>query len=96
MMVLVTYDVDYNESSSARRLRKIAKICENYGQRVQKSVFEMDIDPAQFIKVKNSLLESMEKEKDSIRFYLLGSNWERRIEHYGQKPMIEQNGTIIL
>jgi CRISPR-associated protein Cas2 len=96
MMVLVTYDIDYNETSSAKRLRKIAKTCENYGQRVQKSVFEMDIDPAQFAKVKDTLLKIMDNEKDSIRFYLLGSNWKRRIEHYGHKPMYEQDSAIIL
>lgn len=96
MMVLVTYDVDYNDLSSAKRLRKIAKTCENYGQRVQKSVFEMDIDPAQFVKVKDTLLKHMDEHKDSIRFYLLGSNWERRIEHYGHKPVYEQNAAIVL
>jgi len=96
MMVLVTYDVDYNEVSSTKRLRKIAKMCENYGQRVQKSVFEMDIDPAQFVKVKDALLKIMDEQKDSIRFYLLGSNWKRRIEHYGHKLAYEQNSAIIL
>lgn len=95
-MVLVTYDVDYTDNNSAKRLRKIAKICENVGQRVQKSVFEIIVDPAQFVKLKAQLLKTIDPEKDSIRIYLLGANWERKIEHYGNSPIFEQEKPIIL
>ena len=96
MMVLVTYDVDYNDVSSAKRLRKIAKICENFGVRVQKSVFEMLVEPEQFITLRNRLLKEMDSKKDSIRFYMLGKNWERKVEHYGVVATYEQGGTIML
>lgn len=96
MMVLVTYDVDYSDNNSAKRLRQIAKICENVGQRVQKSVFEIIVDPAQFVTLKTNLLKAMDSEKDSVRIYFLGANWERRIEHYGAIPIFEQEKAIIL
>ena len=96
MMVLVTYDVDYTDKGSAKRLRKIAKTCEDLGQRVQKSVFEIMVDPAQFVTLKSRLLNIMDTGKDSVRFYLLGANWERRIEHYGINTVFEQNKPIIL
>lgn len=95
-MILVTYDVDYTDNNSAKRLRKIAKICENVGQRVQKSVFEIILEPAQFVSLKAQLLKVIDNDKDSIRIYLLGANWERRIEHYGVTPIYEQEKAIIL
>ena len=96
MMVLVTYDVDFKDKSAAKRLRRVAKLCENIGQRVQKSVFEMIVEPAQLVTLKTNLLRTIDMEKDSVRIYLLGANWERRVEHYGVKPVYEQNKPIIL
>lgn len=83
MMVLVSYDVSTVDSDGRRRLRRIAKHCLDFGQRVQYSVFECDVDPGQWEKLKARLLKVYEPEEDSLRFYYLGSNWERRVEHFG-------------
>ena len=85
MLVLVTYDVNTACPEGQRRLRQIAKVCENKGQRVQYSVFECDLEPAQWVKMKEKLLTLFDPQKDSLRFYFLGSNWERKIEHHGAK-----------
>lgn len=84
MMVLVTYDVNTETEIGKKRLRKVAKLCVNYGQRVQNSVFECSVDPAQFVTLKKELEKIIEKDKDSLRFYLLGKNWERRVETLGK------------
>jgi CRISPR-associated protein Cas2 len=83
MMVLVTYDVETTTSIGRTRLRKVAKSCVNYGQRVQNSVFECVLDPAQFSELKNRLLSIIDEEKDNLRFYFLGKRWESRVECYG-------------
>ena len=83
MMVLVTYDVATSELGGSRRLRQVAKTCVNYGVRVQKSVFECSLDPAQWEFLKAGLLQIIDREQDSLRFYFLGSNWKRRVEHHG-------------
>ncbi len=83
MLVLVSYDVSFEDQSGKKRLRRIAKVCENFGQRVQYSVFECVVDPAQWTKFKNLLLKEYDEEKDSLRFYFLGKNWQRRVEHHG-------------
>ena len=85
MMVLVTYDVNTETPEGRRRLRQVARECVNYGQRVQNSVFECLVDPTQFAKLKHSLNEIMDKDRDSIRFYYLGSNWQNRVEHLGNE-----------
>ena len=96
MMVLVTYDVSLKESETgAKRLRKIAKLCRDYGQRVQYSVFEIEVDPAQWVSLKSRLLSVIDESLDSLRFYYMGSNWERRVEHIGAKPAIDLNGPLI-
>ncbi len=87
MMVLVSYDVSTVDKAGCRRLRKVAKACLDYGQRVQNSVFECDIDPAQWTALKNTLVEIADPGSDSLRFYFLGSNWQRRVEHVGAKPV---------
>ena len=84
MMVLVTYDVNTESDGGKTRLRRVAKLCVNYGQRVQNSVFECLIDPAQFVELKNSLSNIIDSDKDSLRFYLLGKNWENRVEQIGK------------
>ncbi len=97
MMVLVSYDVNTQDKRGQRRLRRIAKTCESYGQRVQYSVFECALDSAQWVVLKNRLLSIMEEEVDSLRFYFMGNNWENRVEHHGAKavPNLE-NDTLIL
>jgi CRISPR-associated protein Cas2 len=88
-MVLVSYDVQTSDEGGQRRLRRVAKICKNYGQRVQFSVFECIVVPAQWVMLKNKLIEVINKEKDSLRFYFLGGNWRRRVEHIGAKEVID-------
>ncbi len=83
MMVLVSYDVSFEDPDGKHRLRKIAKVCENYGQRVQYSVFECVVDPGQWTAFRHHLLQVFDEEKDSLRFYFLGKNWQRRVEHHG-------------
>ena len=96
MMVLVTYDVSFKDSETgAKRLRKIAKLCRDYGQRVQYSVFEVEVDPAQWVSLKSKLLGAMDESIDSLRFYHMGSNWERRVEHIGAKTALDLNGPLI-
>lgn len=96
MLVLITYDVNTQTPAGRRRLRRIAKACLNYGQRVQFSVFECDIDPAQWTKLRARLLSEFEEGADSLRFYMLGANWKRRIEHHGAKPATDFDGPLII
>ena len=96
MFVLVTYDVSTQDSAGRKRLRKIAKICLNFGQRVQNSVFELIVDPAQWAECKSQLLRTYDSNEDSLRFYYLGSNWKRRVEHAGTKPSIDLDGPLII
>ena len=95
MMVLISYDVSTTDSAGRTRLRRIAKTLEGYAQRVQNSVFEMDIDYAVFLKVKARLLELMEPERDSLRFYYLGNDWKRRVEHFGAKEGYDPEGLLM-
>lgn len=97
MMILVTYDVSFklDEAAGQKRLRRIAKLCRDYGQRVQFSVFEIEVDPAQWTMLKNKLLKEMNADVDSLRFYYMGSNWERRVEHVGAKPALDLNAPLI-
>lgn len=96
MMVLVTYDVETASREGQRRLRKVAKICQNFGQRVQKSVFECSVDPAQFAELKHQLIDQIKPEEDSLRFYFLGDNWKRRVEHVGAKPAYDPEEPLIV
>ncbi|MCD7982362.1 MAG: CRISPR-associated endonuclease Cas2 [Clostridiales bacterium] len=96
MLVLVTYDVNTEDQKGRARLRKVAKICVNYGQRVQNSVFECIVDPGQCKILKSQLTEVMDKDKDSIRFYYMGSHYENKIEHFGAKESFSQEGVLIL
>lgn len=96
MYVLVTYDVATKTPAGRKRLRLAAKACLDFGQRVQNSVFEMKVDPAQWTECKNRLLEIIDLEEDSIRFYYLGKNWQRRVEHHGTKASYDVDGPLIL
>ena len=94
MMVLVSYDVA-KDDNGARRLRRVAKTCKNYGQRVQYSVFECLVDPAQFATLRQQLERQIDPRLDSLRYYFLGANWQRRVQHIGAKPGVDPEGTII-
>ena len=96
MYVVVTYDVSTNSAAGRRRLRRVARICENYGQRVQNSVFECLVDPAQWAALRGMLIDEVELAEDSLRFYLLGSKWRKRVEHVGAKPSLDLEGPLIL
>ncbi len=96
MMVLVSYDVDFTEKSGAARLRKVARVCSDYGVRVQNSVFEMIVDSTQLEEVKQKLLKIIDKNNDSVRFYHLGKNWGNKITTLGKLPKIDQEDTLIL
>jgi len=96
MMVLVSYDVSTMDRTGARRLRRVAKICQNHGQRVQYSVFECLVDPAQWIMMRQQLVEVIDVAQDSLRFYFLGANWQKRVEHVGAKEALDQEGPLIV
>jgi len=96
MMVLITYDVETMTDSGRKRLRKVAKKCENCGQRVQNSVFECLLEPQDFVKLKNELEKIIVPEKDSLRYYFLGANWKKRVEHVGARPGYDPEGTLII
>lgn len=96
MFVLVSYDVATQDGTGARRLRRVAKACQDYGQRVQYSVFECIVDPAQWTVLRQRLIDVIDKDQDSLRFYFLGSNWRRRVEHIGAKKTIDQEGPLIV
>jgi CRISPR-associated protein Cas2 len=95
MMVLVSYDVSTSDPGGQKRLNRVARACKNVGQRVQYSVFECIVDPAQWTMLKDRLIGEINPEKDSLRFYYLGSNWRRRVEHVGAKEGIDQEGVLI-
>lgn len=96
MLVLITYDVNTEDAGGKRRLRKIAKKCVDYGQRVQNSVFECSVDAAQCRRLQAELVEMMDKERDSLRFYYLGNKYENKIEHFGCKSTYLPNDTLML
>lgn len=96
MMILVTYDVSFKSDNGPKRLRRIAKLCQVFGQRVQYSVFEIEVDMAQWTTLKNNLIKVMDEEEDSLRFYYLGNNWERRVEHIGAKKTLDLNGLLLV
>ncbi len=96
MHLLITYDVATSTPGGERRLRRVAKVCLDYGQRVQNSVFECRVDHAQFVEVKARLLKEADLSTDSLRFYNLGNNWEHRVEHHGAKPSYNPEGPLIV
>ncbi len=96
MLVLITYDVNTETESGKRRLRKVAKACTNYGQRVQHSVFECVMDAAKAREVKDILEKLIDKSKDSLRFYYLGNNYKGKVEHIGAKASFDMEGLLTL
>lgn len=96
MLVLITYDVSTIDAPGRRRLHRVAKVCENFGQRVQNSVFECLVDPGQWAQLRARLEAEIEPEEDSLRYYFLGANWKRRVEHVGAKPAYDPQGPLIV
>jgi CRISPR-associated protein Cas2 len=96
MLVLVTYDVRTSEPGGAARLRRVARACQDFGQRVQYSVFEVEVDPAQWTALRARLERLIKPEFDSLRYYHLGANGQRRVEHVGAKPATDLDGTLIV
>ncbi|CAM3299845.1 MULTISPECIES: CRISPR-associated endonuclease Cas2 [Saccharibacillus] len=96
MLVLITYDVQTTSPDGAKRLRSISKICQNYGQRVQNSVFECLVDPLQFKQMRTQLEAAMDPQTDSLRYYMLGANWKRKVEHVGAKQSYDPEGLLLL
>lgn len=96
MFVLVSYDVAITTPGGSKRLRRVAKTCLNFGQRVQCSVFECVVEPAQWVTLKNQLESIIDPEHDSLRYYFLGSNWKHRVEHIGAKPTFDLDEPLIV
>lgn len=96
MMILITYDVNTGDAHGRKRLRQIAKQCVNYGQRVQNSVFECVLDAAQCRQLQHKLVQLMDEEKDSLRFYYLGNQYQTKIEHFGAKQTYEPEGVLMV
>jgi CRISPR-associated protein Cas2 len=96
VFVVVSYDVKTENIAGKRRLRRVAKVCKDYGQRVQFSVFECIVSPDEWVLLKSKLLAEIKPEEDSLRFYFLGSNWKRRVEHIGAKKTVDLEGPLII
>ena len=96
IMVVVSYDVNTMTKEGRKRLRLVAKTCKDYGQRVQHSVFECLVDPVQLNSLRNKLMEIYSPEKDSLRFYLLGNNWKKRVDHLGCKAPVDPEGVLLV
>ncbi|MGE3924667.1 MAG: CRISPR-associated endonuclease Cas2 [Lautropia sp.] len=96
MMILVSYDVSTTSPGGSRRLRQVAKACRDLGQRVQYSVFEIEIEPAQWVRLRQKLCDLIDPTLDSLRFYHLGARWEGRVEHVGAKPALDLKGPLVL
>ncbi len=96
MMTLVSYDVSTVDKTGRTRLRKVAKACQNYGQRVQNSVFEIDVDYGTFLKLKDTLTKLIDPAQDSLRIYYLGNNWKHKVEHIGTKETYDPEGALIV
>ncbi len=96
MLIVVTYDVNTESKAGQRRLRRVARVCENHGQRVQFSVFECLVDAAEWVPLKAKLIKEIDPEHDSLRFYFLGNNWHNRLEHFGAKPSDDPEGPLVI
>ena len=96
MYILITYDVATDDKAGQRRLRQVARDCENVGQRVQNSVFECELPPAQLVDIRNKLLKIIDSESDSLRIYHMGSNWHHKIEQLGKEKSYDISGSLII
>ena len=95
MLILITYDISTGDGAGQRRLRRVSRLCQDFGQRVQYSVFECQIDPAQWALLRARLIDEIDKKADSLRFYRLGSNWRSRVEHVGSKASYDPDGPLV-
>ena len=95
MLMLVTYDVSTRDAAGRRRLRRVARLCRDFGQRVQYSVFECQVDPAQWATLRARLMDEIDERADSLRFYRLGANWRSRVEHVGNKTAYDPDGPLV-
>lgn len=95
MLMLITYDVNTQDAAGRRRLRRVGRACLDLGQRVQNSVFECEVDPAQWAKLRARLVDEIDETKDSLRFYRLGADGKRRVEHVGAKPVVDLDGPLV-
>ena len=95
-MVLVSYDVSTEDGAGRKRLRRVAKLCEDFGQRVQFSIFECLVEPDRWVQFRDKLKMEIDETKDSLRFYFLGNNWKNRVEHLGIKPGYDPEGTLVV
>lgn len=96
MFVLITYDVNITSETGAKRLRKVARVCTDYGKRVQNSVFECVVTEAQLVLIKNRITDIIDQTQDSIRFYLLGANWHNKVETMGKDIGMDVTGSLII
>ena len=96
MLVLISYDVSTEDEGGKRRLRRVARLCVDNGQRVQFSVFECLLDPAKWVVLRKALLDAIDPDRDSLRFYFLGANWKRKVEHHGAKASYDPEGTLLV
>jgi CRISPR-associated protein Cas2 len=96
MMVLVSYDVSTTDPTGPRRLRRVARACKDYGQRVQYSVFEIEVGPAQWTALRSRLETEIDPSRDSLRYYFLGANWRRRVEHVGARARVDLSGPLLM
>lgn len=96
MFILITYDVNITSPDGAKRLRNVARACLDYGKRVQNSVFECILTEAQYVKLKNQLDKLIDQQQDSVRFYILGNNWKRKVENIGKDTGIDFTGELII
>ena len=96
MLVLITYDVETSSPNGSRRLRRVARACKDFGQRVQFSVFECEVNPAQWVALRARLVGEIDETKDSLRFYFLGKDGKRKLEHVGAKAAINLDGSLII
>jgi CRISPR-associated protein Cas2 len=96
MYVLVTYDVSTTSAEGRRRLRRVAQACQNFGQRVQLSVFECNVRDADLVRLRQALLEEINPSEDSLRLYMLGADPGQRVEHYGQRPTIDFEDSLVV
>ncbi|ACI51412.1 CRISPR-associated protein Cas2 [Gluconacetobacter diazotrophicus PA1 5] len=95
MLVLITYDVNTEDAAGRRRLRRVARACLDFGQRVQYSVFECEVDPARWTALRARLIAETDTTKDSLRFYQLGAKGKQRVEHIGAKPVLDLDGPLL-
>lgn len=96
VLLLITYDVSTADDAGKKRLRRVARLLENRGQRVQNSVFECWLDPAQYTELRAAIESAIDPDRDSVRYYHLGANWKRRVDHVGAKPSYDPQGPLII